>query len=75
MVDLVERLTANAGALADGTLWIEQLKAIGITIALSVIGTVVIAFIVKATIGLRPTPEAEQQGLDLTDHNEEGYIL
>ena len=61
--------------VADGTLWIEQLKAIGITIALSVIGTVVIAFIVKATIGLRPTPEAEQQGLDLTDHNEEGYIL
>ncbi len=61
--------------MADGTLWIEQLKAIGITIALSVIGTVVIAYIVKAVIGLRPTPEAEQQGLDLTDHNEEGYIL
>ena len=61
--------------VADGTLWIEQLKAIGITIALSVIGTVVIALIVKFTIGLRPTPEAEQQGLDLTDHNEEGYIL
>jgi Amt family ammonium transporter len=61
--------------VADGTLWIEQLKAIGITIALSVIGTLVIAFIVKATIGLRPTPEAEQQGLDLADHNEEGYIL
>ena len=61
--------------VADGTLWIEQLKAIGITIALSVVGTVVIAYIVKFTIGLRPTPEAEQQGLDLTDHNEEGYIL
>ncbi|MFA6289777.1 MAG: ammonium transporter, partial [Opitutaceae bacterium] len=70
---------AKANGLAEivskGTLWIEQLKAIGITLALSVIGTVVIAYIVKAVIGLRPTPEAEQQGLDLTDHNEEGYIL
>ncbi len=61
--------------VANGTLWIEQLKAIGITIALSIVGTVIIAYIVKFTIGLRPTPEAEQQGLDITDHNEEGYIL
>jgi len=34
----------------------------------------VIAYIVKAVIGLRPTPEAESQGLDITDHQEEGYI-
>ncbi len=57
------------------TLWIEQLKAIGITIVLSVIGTLIIAYIVKAVIGLRPTPEVERQGLDTTEHNEEGYIL
>ena len=25
--------------------------------------------------GLRPEPEAEIQGLDLSDHGEEGYIL
>ena len=32
--------------------------------------------LVKAIVGgLRPTPEAEQQGLDITDHGEEGYIL
>ena len=54
---------------------VEQLKAVAVTIALSVVATTVIAYIVKFTIGLRPTPEAEQQGLDLTDHNEEGYIL
>ena len=64
-----------AGIVANHTLWIEQLKAIGLTIALSVIGTIVIAFIVKALIGLRPTPEVERQGLDTTEHNEEGYIL
>jgi Amt family ammonium transporter len=35
---------------------------------------VIIAFIVKALVGLRPTVEAEQEGLDLSDHGEEGYI-
>lgn len=53
----------------------EQVKAIGVTIALAVIGTVVIAYVVKAVVGLRPTIEGEQEGLDLTDHGEEGYIL
>src|SRR4051812_9567698 len=52
----------------------EQLKAIGLTLAIAIIGTTVIAFIVKAVIGLRPTVEAEQEGLDLSDHGEEGYI-
>ena len=54
---------------------LAQLKAIGITLALSIVGTIVIAYIVKAVVGLRPTTEAEQQGLDITDHGEEGYIL
>jgi Amt family ammonium transporter len=53
----------------------EQIKAIGLTIILSVVATAVIAFLVKATIGLRPTVEAEQEGLDLSDHGEEGYIF
>ncbi len=54
---------------------VEQLKAMAVTIALAIVGTVVIAYIVKAVIGLRPTVEAEQEGLDLADHGEEGYIL
>jgi Amt family ammonium transporter len=62
-----------AAAVAHGTLWIEQLKAIGLTLAIAVIGTAIIAFIVKFTIGLRPTEENESIGLDLTDHGEEGY--
>jgi Amt family ammonium transporter len=55
-------------------LLMEQLKAIGVTIALSVVGTAVIATVVKTIVGLRPTVEAEQEGLDLSDHGEEGYI-
>ena len=33
------------------------------------------ATVVKVLIGLRPTVEAETQGLDITDHQEEGYVL
>jgi Amt family ammonium transporter len=53
----------------------EQVKAMALTMALAIVGTVVIAYIVKAVIGLRPTTEGEQEGLDLSDHGEEGYIL
>ena len=40
---------------------------------LSVGGTVVIAYLVKAVIGLRPSVEDEEAGLDDTDHGEAGY--
>jgi Amt family ammonium transporter len=55
------------------TLWIEQLKAIGVTLAMAIIGTTVIAYIVKATVGLRIDEEAEFVGLDLAEHGEEAY--
>jgi Amt family ammonium transporter len=45
----------------------------GLTIVISIIATVVITFIVKATIGLRPTTEVESIGLDLAEHGEAGY--
>jgi Amt family ammonium transporter len=51
----------------------EQLKAIGVTLVLAVAGTTVIAFIVKAVVGLRPSEEVESVGLDLAEHGEEGY--
>jgi ammonium transporter, Amt family len=67
-------LNTNLKDVVGKSLWIEQVKAIGITLVLAIVATLVIAFIVKAMIGLRPTVEAEQEGLDLSDHGEEGYI-
>jgi len=64
-----------AAHVASGTLWHEQLKAMILTLAMAVIATTVLALIIRAVIGLRPTTEAERQGLDVTDHGEEGYIL
>lgn len=63
-----------AKLVTDGGLWLEQLKAMAITIVLAIVATVVIAYLVKAVIGLRPTEEVERQGLDINEHGEEGYV-
>jgi len=53
-------------------LW-EQLKTIGVSLALFIVGTIVIAYITKMLVGLRPTEEVEIAGLDINEHGEEGY--
>src|SRR6185436_3432169 len=43
-------LNTNLASIVHHTLWLEQLKAIALTMAWSIIGTAVLAFIVKAVI-------------------------
>jgi Amt family ammonium transporter len=76
LTGLLATETANpvVANLKDG-LFFNQCMAAILTIILSVVATVITAFIVKLVIGLRPPPEAELRGLDLSDHGEEGYIL
>ncbi|HEY0706910.1 MAG TPA: ammonium transporter [Polyangia bacterium] len=71
--DANANLATNLKDYVGGSLWIEQLKAMGVTIVWSVVATVVIAFIVKAVLGLRADAETEEGGLDQTDHGELGY--
>jgi Amt family ammonium transporter len=71
--DVNANLNTNLASLVGHGLWLEQLKAMGLTLVLSIVGTVVIAMIVKAVVGLRPDAEAEEIGLDSTDHGEAGY--
>jgi ammonium transporter, Amt family len=66
-------LNTNLSGIVGKTLWLEQLKAIGLTMALAIGGTVVIALVVKAVIGFRPSREGEEDGLDQLDHGEAGY--
>src|SRR5204863_9897351 len=56
------------------TLWIEQSKAIVVTITVVVVGSAIIGVNVRGVIGLRIAPEIERQGLDINQHGEEGYI-
>jgi ammonium transporter, Amt family len=66
-------LSTNLAGIVGKTLWLEQIKAIGITLVLAVGGSAVIAYAVKLIIGLRPSASAEEQGLDDTDHGEQAY--
>ena len=72
-VDVNGNLSTNLKDIVGKTLWIEQLKAIGVTIALAVVATTILAYLIKYTLGLRPSAEMEIQGLDLSDHGEAGY--
>jgi Amt family ammonium transporter len=71
--DVNSNLNINLKDIVGQTLWLEQLKAIGFTLVLSVVATVLLAQLVKAVVGLRPSTEDEETGLDLTDHGERGY--
>jgi Amt family ammonium transporter len=67
--------TANpaGGALVSKGLLGGQLAAMAGCVILSCAATWVLAKIVAATVGLRPSEEEESQGLDIADHGEEGY--
>jgi Amt family ammonium transporter len=74
-VDVNSNLATNLKDIVGKSLVIEQLKAVGLTLVLAIVGTVIIGFVVKMIVGLRPTPEVETSGLDINEHGEEGYIL
>jgi Amt family ammonium transporter len=50
-------------------------QLVGVTIAwmLAIVGTLAILFVVDKLVGLRVSPDQENEGLDLSQHGEEGY--
>jgi ammonium transporter, Amt family len=62
-----------AGLANNGAQTVEQLKAVGVTIVLAVVGTLIAAFITKIICGLRVSEEVEVAGLDESEHGEVGY--
>jgi Amt family ammonium transporter len=67
-----ENVNSVVAGVKEGLL-MNQIKAILVTMVLSIVATAIIAFIVKALLGLRPTEEVEVSGLDVAEHGEEGY--
>ena len=51
----------------------NQCAGVAIAWTLSAVGTLVLLKLVDLTIGLRVSPEDEREGLDITQHGEEGY--
>ncbi|MBS0619437.1 MAG: ammonium transporter [Spirochaetes bacterium] len=60
-------------ALVKNGLVGEHFKAVGLTIAISVAATAVIAFALKFTMGIRASSDKQALGLDIAEHGEEGY--
>ncbi|OFX20687.1 MAG: ammonia channel protein [Anaeromyxobacter sp. RBG_16_69_14] len=71
--DVNANLATNLKDVVGKTLWRHQLAAMALTVVLSVAMTTLIAYVVKAVVGLRPAEEIETAGLDLAEHGEEGY--
>ena len=63
--------------LIDGRvqLLLGQLAAVAVTWVLAAVVTFIILKILDATMGLRVKKNDEMQGLDLSQHGEEGYIF
>jgi Amt family ammonium transporter len=76
--------TRATGAFPDGKLlgWLEggpvlgaQILAVLITWVLAIVATFVILKVLDAVMGLRVTRSEEIEGLDISQHGEEGYIF
>ncbi len=71
--DVNGNLNTNLKDIVGKSLLTEQLKAIAVTLVISLAATAVLAYVVRTVVGLRPSEEDEAKGLDITDHGEEGY--
>jgi Amt family ammonium transporter len=63
------------GLIEGGKVFWGQLAATAISWVLAIVATFVILKILDATMGLRVTKNDEVQGLDYSQHGEEGYIF
>jgi Amt family ammonium transporter len=53
----------------------NQAVGVGVSIIIAVIGTLILLKILDAVMGLRVSQQDELQGLDVSQHGEEGYIF
>jgi len=67
----------NPVGLVDGnsSLLIGQLAAVGVTWVLAIVATFIILKVLDAVMGLRVSQAEEIEGLDISQHGEEGYIF
>ena len=65
----------KVGDFDAGAQIVSQLWDIGTTLVWSGLVAFVILVVLKATIGIRASDEAQEEGLDLADHGEKAYNL
>jgi Amt family ammonium transporter len=52
---------------------ITQIKAVALTLVWSGVGSAILYFAIDKVFGLRPSEDAEREGLDITEHGERAY--
>ena len=63
------------GLLEGGSLLAPQIAAVAVTWIYSAVCCFIILKVLDATMGLRVSQQDEIQGLDFSQHGEEGYIF
>ncbi len=63
------------GLLEGGDVLVGQIVAVVVTWVFSIVATFILLKVVDGLVGLRVSQESEVQGLDLSEHGEEGYIF
>jgi len=59
----------------DPGLLIGQIVAVLVTVVFAGVGSLILLKLIDIVIGLRVNAEAEQRGLDITEHGEDGYMM
>ncbi len=65
--------TCDTAAYVLGTQFMAQLKGVLVSIAWSAVASAIVFFIIKFTVGLRASADAEEEGLDIVEHGERAY--
>ncbi len=63
------------GLIEGGKVLTGQIVAVAVTWIFSLVVTFILLKLVDAIVGLRVSDEAERRGLDIAEHEEEGYLL
>jgi Amt family ammonium transporter len=63
----------NADSYSIATQFVTQIKAVVFTLVYSGVLSAILYIVIDKTIGLRPSADAEQEGLDLSSHGERAY--
>ncbi len=67
------KFPAVAGSYDMAAQVITQIKAVALTLVWSGGVSAILFFVIDKIFGLRPTEEAEREGLDITEHGERAY--
>jgi ammonium transporter, Amt family len=65
--------TCDTAVYSLATQVMAQVKAVGVTILWSAIASAIVFYVIKLVIGLRASPESEEEGLDISEHGERAY--